>query len=62
MNEWMETHVYRLKGAGAQYLTISFCVAFCDVHLDPVKQGKAVNLWLLWFQDFTNCLWNLLSS
>lgn len=60
MNEWIETHV-SAHGSVAEYLTISFCGAFKDVHLDPVKQGKAVNLQFLWFQDFTNCLWNLLS-
>lgn len=32
------------RGSSVGYLTISFCVAFSDVHLDPVKQSKAVNL------------------
>lgn len=30
-----------------EYLTISFCVAFADVHLDAVRQGETVNLWFL---------------
>lgn len=34
-------------GSITEYLTISFCVAFGDVHLDVVRQGKAVSLWFL---------------